>query len=157
MSEKKTGVENQDNMNDYQRAYLKVERFKALLTASSVIATLLVALVAYYSSHQAQNRHSINSFKLKVAEIVFSARNGYEAKQRLEAMQSLFPDSVWDELKEFNPDKTNWSRTSHTELMSYIATNPKCGQLILDSYLAVFPNDSWADNIKLPESKCGAK
>jgi len=132
-------------MSEFENEKLKVERSKVRWTGVSILGSVLLAAITYLSAQHVQSEAAEAAFKLKVAEIAM-AGTAHEAKSKIEALVKLFPEHVpADMTNTFNPDDTNWGRTSKDRFLNLIATQPARDQrrVIVDTYKQLFPGDKW--------------
>lgn len=145
-------------MTAFEQAQIHVQKLKAWLTAGSIMASVLAAILAYSSAQKVQNLQATDAFQLKAAEIVMASRNAWEAEGKARALYVFFPDKVpksflpdkgAGEPPKFDPYKFAWGRESRRELLHLLTeppTTPESRAVVLKTWKALWPSDEFVND-----------
>lgn len=140
-------------MTDFEREQIRAERLKAWLTAGAIIASVAAAILTYLSAQRVQSQEAAVAFQLKAAEIVMASRTPWEAQGKARALAAFFPDRIPPSMADdkFDPAKHGWGRESHRELLTLLlttqTTSPEHRAMVIKTWKAFFPGDTWVNEI----------
>ncbi len=137
-------------MSAFEEAQIRVERLKAWLTAGTIVASVLAATLAYSSAQRVQSQQARDAFQLKVAEIVMSSRNAFDAQGKANALSAFFPDKVPANMpQKIDPKTQSWGHAGRSELLTLLAAHPDPNyrKVTLKTYKALFPENTFANDV----------
>jgi hypothetical protein len=149
-------------MTAFERAQIRVEHLKAWLTAVSIIGSATAAILTYSSTQRTQSQQAAVAqrtqsqedsvaFDLKAAEIVMAGRGAWEAKGRARMLAALFPHRISRRIADsLNLDSLAYGREGKRELLMLLTAHPafpKHRAVVLKTYKALFPDDTFANKV----------
>ncbi len=138
------------DLSDYQIELLKIERLKAWGTILSILIPLLIASLTFAFNALSEARQRQSDFELKAAELAFDTEGPVGTFNKARALAALFPDKLpTDFAATFDPNKYGVSRSEpRFELLKLITEYPDQKNDIIEMWLKLFPDHTWAEDLK---------
>lgn len=137
---------------ELEREKLKVERQKTQWAAVGSIIPIVVALGTIVYGIWSLRATAQSQFETKVAELALAAPDPDAAKARAQILAVWFQDSLPKDmnarLESFKPeDFGNPDADSKKELFKAIAEHPDKRNELIETWKALFPDDSWIESL----------
>ncbi|MFN2456159.1 MAG: hypothetical protein ABR577_18295 [Pyrinomonadaceae bacterium] len=155
-------LELQKQQPEIELEKLRVERSKAIWTGLATMVPILIAFSTLWYTARSQNRQERLQrelqeyqmriqFRIKAAELAMSATRPSAALARARMLQAMFPDDLPKGFAE-SIDAGKYSGTSpetKRELLKLVVEDLEHKEEIIHLWKALFPRDSWVDDLKL--------